>query len=125
MESDQPSPKTRERAMQLFLDLYRLSERERSDRIDTECGDDAELRAAIEDLLAHHDAPRSQLQAVEDLVEGETRPLSEPVVRPGGDLTSTADIPDVRNRGDDRPRWTRRRLAWASRPISAGPWRSR
>lgn len=99
MDADQPSPETRARAMRLFLDVYKLSHGERSDRIETECGDDVELRTALEDLLAHHDEPRSQLQAVEDLVEGETRRLSEPVARPETGFAATTEIPDVRIEG--------------------------
>jgi serine/threonine protein kinase len=50
-----------ERAKKLFLDVCDLSATERAAVLDRECGDDAELRADVESLIIHHDAPTAEI----------------------------------------------------------------
>ncbi len=55
-----------QRAQQLFLAVCDLSPEEREKAIDSECAGDAELRAEVESLLAHYDAPTAAEQTVVD-----------------------------------------------------------
>ncbi|MHC4446564.1 MAG: protein kinase domain-containing protein [Planctomycetota bacterium] len=49
------------RAKKLFLAVCDLDPAERKAVLDKECADDAELRADVESLLAHHDAPTAEI----------------------------------------------------------------
>ena len=55
-----------QRAKKLFLAVCDLSPEEREKAIDHECAGDPELRAEVESLLAHHDAPTAADQTVTD-----------------------------------------------------------
>ena len=50
-----------EQIKNLFLTVCNLSPTKRASRLDRECGRDGDLRAEVEALLAHHDAPTATI----------------------------------------------------------------
>jgi serine/threonine protein kinase/tetratricopeptide (TPR) repeat protein len=64
-----------QRAKKLFLEVCDLSPDERAAVLDRECGDDAELRADVESLIAHHDAPTAEISDADTrIAQGEESP---------------------------------------------------